>query len=161
MVGGVYKIINLVTKDFYIGGSKNLSNRKSKHFSNFRKNKGTRLLQKAFNEFGAENFEFKVLLYCEPFELTRYEQTLVNLWNPTYNICKEDVHTTKGVIATEETRKKLSLALMGNKHLLGKYPSNETRAKMSLARKGKPRSDETKRKISESHKRRKLVSSDG
>jgi hypothetical protein len=40
---------------------------------------------------------------------------------------------------SEETRKKLSAALMGNQHLKGHFPSAETRVKLSAAAKGNKR----------------------
>lgn len=56
---------------------------------------------------------------------------------------------------SEGHRKKISLAMIGNKHNLGKHHSEETRHKISLANKGKltgikrgPMSEETKLKIS-------------
>lgn len=49
----------------------------------------------------------------------------------------------------EETRKKLSLARKGEKHpMFGKHHSKETRKKLSLANKGMKLSEETRKKIS-------------
>ena len=65
---------------------------------------------------------------------------------------------TKGKKASEETRRKISEAVKGEKHpLYGKHISEETRLKMSESHKGKKRvpfSDETLRKMSEAAKRR-------
>jgi hypothetical protein len=51
---------------------------------------------------------------------------------------------------SEETKRKIATKAKGNKHWLGKHHTEETKRKM----KGHPVSEETKRKISESHKRR-------
>lgn len=75
---GVYQIRNLITNDIYIGQSINLNRRKQHHLSSLKhsKHKST-YLQNAFNKYGEENFVFEILLICEPFELTYYEQKLV------------------------------------------------------------------------------------
>ena len=51
----------------------------------------------------------------------------------------------KGRILSIKTRQKISLSLLGNK-----YTSKKTRNKLSIAQKGKKHSEETRRKISES-----------
>lgn len=55
-------------------------------------------------------------------------------------------------IVTEETRKKMSLAQVGNKKTLGFRPNEETRKKLSEIAKKRTYSEETRRKISEAKK---------
>lgn len=55
---------------------------------------------------------------------------------------------------TPEHKEKLRLANMGNKYTLGRHPSLEEIEKSAAAHRGKPKSEETKRKISEAHLRR-------
>ena len=75
---GVYKILNLSDRKRYYGGGI-LKARKLYHFNLLRINKHDNSnLQKAYNLSEEENFKFIVLLYCEPFELTRYEQFFVD-----------------------------------------------------------------------------------
>jgi group I intron endonuclease len=106
---GIYKIENLVNGDFYLGGSSDLLHRRHNHFSQLKKNISHHpLLQKAFDKFGAENFKFKIILYCEKSELIYYEQKLMDLWKPVYNVCKDFVNSRKNVVATDETRTKIS-----------------------------------------------------
>lgn len=142
-ISGIYCIENLINGKKYIGQSSNLYRRKSKHFIFL--NKGTHLnshLQRSFNKYGKENFVFKILLYCEPFELTRYEQFFVNIISSKklYNICLECVTSVLGTKMSRKTKRKISKA--------NKNPSLETRLKMSNAQKGKHISEEHKRKMS-------------
>lgn len=57
-------------------------------------------------------------------------------------ICCQD-----GKIMSDEAKKNISKALIGNKHNLGKIASQETLQKLSLLHKGKKRSEETRTKI--------------
>ena len=59
---------------------------------------------------------------------------------------------TSGWVPSEETRRKMSEALIGNTYMVGKTLSEETKRKMSDTRKGKTHSEETKRKQSEAQK---------
>lgn len=166
---GIYQIRNLITNDLYIGQSINLDNRKINHFWKLRNVLHYNLhLQNAFNKYGEENFIFEILLYCEPNELTYYEQALVDKWKPSYNILTECVDSPKGTIASDETRKKQSIIRIGT-HVSdetklkmslskkGKLKSEETKLRMSLAQSGRCVSEETKKKSSESHKGIKLT----
>lgn len=144
---GIYRIINLVTLDYYIGQSVCLSKREKVHFNSLRKNRHyNRHLQNSFNKYKEQNFKFEVLLYCEILELDRYEQALVDKWKPTYNICKECVSYAKGVIHSEESRIKLSESLSG------RTLSREHRENLSNSHMGNKHSEETKRKMSEARK---------
>jgi len=104
---GIYMITNVVNNKRYIGQSKNISNRKIHHFSRLRGNAHyNKYLQKAFNKYGENNFIFSVLLYCELFELTKYEQFFVDFFDPEYNILKNCVDSWSGVKRSKEARKK-------------------------------------------------------
>ena len=133
---GIYSIANILNGDCYIGQSINLSKRKNNHFSDLSRNKHTnKHLQNAFNKYGKNLFKFIVLIICEEFELTYYEQELVNKLKPKYNICKKCVNSTKGMIFSEESRKKMS----------------ESRKGQVSSRKGAVLSFETKNRISQSN----------
>lgn len=126
-IGGIYKIINLFSGDFYIGSTVNLSSRKRAHFYKLNNNTHyNKHLQSAYNLYGKDNFVFKVLLICDDNELVFYEQSLVDLLKPQYN----------KRIVVESNR--------------GRHLSDEHKQKISVGNCGKKRSDETKKKISAS-----------
>ena len=162
---GIYMIKNVVTGDFYIGQSVELIKREQTHFWKLRTGKHYNPhMQSAYNKYGWAAFSFSVILYCEEFEMIRYEQALVDKLKPQYNICIECVKSTRGIKLSDEVRRKRSEAQSGEKHnMWGTHRSEETKRKLSEAQKGDknprrgvPRSEETKRKVSEALKGRKL-----
>ena len=83
---GIYKITNKATGNIYIGQSCNLRSRKVCHFNRLKRQvHSNKKMQKEYIEHGRENFSFDVLVYCEEFELTRYEQAFVDYLNPFLN----------------------------------------------------------------------------
>jgi len=177
---GIYCIENIVNKKKYIGQSIDLENRKYEHFRMLEKGYHANAhLQNSYNKYGEENFKFRILLYCEPFELTKYEQFFVDYYTPEllYNVRLECVDSNQGIIPSKEARKKMSEAhkkenlsektkrkmseAQGgeNNPMYGKHHSEEAIRKISEANSGKNhpmygkhRSEETKRKISEAQK---------
>lgn len=85
---GVYQIVNAKTGEFYIGSTtKSFKMRWQTHRSLLRCNKHcNKLLQKAWNEYGIENFKFEVLRECSPSQCEYYEQQLIDTEYPVYNI---------------------------------------------------------------------------
>jgi group I intron endonuclease len=149
---GIYQIRNLINGHLYIGQSINLSGRKSVHFSKLRNNKHYNIhLQNAFNLYGKDNFVFEILLFCEKTELTYYEQKLVDLWNPIYNIRLECVDSPKGSKHTKEVKEKISFANKGKR--LGKKQTKESKEKIGLVHKGKKQSIETRGKMTATAKK--------
>lgn len=174
-LAGIYAIRNLVNENMYIGQSINLYHRKAAHFSFL--SYGTHhnvYLQRAYNFYGKDAFVFDVLLYCEPNELTRYEQELVNKLKPKYNLRTICVDSPRGTTKSEELKQQISKKLMGRiftdehrrkksdaqrgerNHRFGKKYSQEELKRLSeikIGEKnsffGKHHTDETKRKLSE------------
>ena len=62
------------------------------------------------------------------------------------------IHNKIGKKLSDETKRKLSESLKGNKNMLGKHHTEDVKRKISESHKGKKVSDETKRKMSESLK---------
>lgn len=142
---GVYCIENIQTGKKYIGQSVNITRRIKRHTLELAKGCHSNThLQNAWNRYGEDSFEFKILIYCEPFELTKYEQFFVDLYTPEklYNIRIECVNSPLGTKYTEETRKKISIARSGSGNgMYGKPAPNL----------GKKLSDEQRKKLCKNH----------
>ena len=162
---GIYQIVNLVDGKKYIGSSNNLRVRKRTHFSNLRNNNHYNYyLQRAFNKHGEDNFSFEVIELVNTIEeLLPREQYYIEL----YQVCNRDkgynliVDAVRGKTSLE-TRIKMSknhADVSGSKnpnygkkgklnHNYGKPRSEETKRKISLANKGRIHSEEAKLKMS-------------
>lgn len=124
---GIYKIVNTVNGLVYIGSSNCIQRRWYEHKSTLNRNvHGNDYLQKAWSKYGAEAFEFHVLENCEVCDLVAREAHWINEYDA--------FNRNKGYNLTDTERRSLS---------------EETKAKLSKAHKGKKLSEETKRKLSE------------
>ena len=85
---GIYIIRNKINSKFYIGSTKNFHVRKLRHFNELRKNKHHSVhLQRAFNKYSEENFEFIIIETCVDYR--EREQTLldsIDLKKDSYNV---------------------------------------------------------------------------
>lgn len=85
----IYKIHNKISGKFYLGSTINSTKRKSTHFSLLKNNKHHCIhLQRAYNKYGEENFEFLVIQECT--DCLKEEQLLLNSldWSNVYNVSK-------------------------------------------------------------------------
>ena len=162
---GVYAITNTLNGNKYIGSSVNISKRWNQHTRHLNKNEHhSGYLQRAWNKYGADNFLFSVLEYCEADFLLTCEQFYIDSEYPEYNM-SPTAGNCLGVKHTDEARHNMSESKKGNTICLGhklteehkrkigeaqigKFISDETRTKISESKKGKRRSDETRRKVS-------------
>lgn len=160
-MSGVYRILNTVTGDFYIGSSKHIDFRWETHRSLL--NRGvhhSRHLQRAWTKYGPDSFQFEVMTEVDPGKLLDVEQESLDTHRPAYNIRRKagcvPPYVRKPI--TEETREKMRRSHKGKKL------TEEAKQKMSAARRGKPvspetlvkmkarrASDETKEKLRQSH----------
>lgn len=136
---GVYMIENIVDTNIYIGSSKDVDSRIRSHFKGLNANKHHSIyLQRAFNVYGKDSFDSKLLITCHPDMLLFYEQQFIDQWKPVYNM--------SGIAGrpemTDHTKMSISIANKGRKL------SVETRNNISKARTGRVTSEETKLKLS-------------
>lgn len=86
---GIYQIVNKVNQKKYIGSSIRLQGRRKRHFSELNCNiHHSQALQRAYNKYGKDNFNFFILEYCEVENLLEREQYYLDNLKPEYNICK-------------------------------------------------------------------------
>lgn len=131
---GIYAIRNTIDGKCYIGSAKSFVNRFSEHKRSLDKKKHHSIkLQRAWDKHGKENFIFEKLIICSIADLMMYEQLMMDSFNAAssgYNILPT-AGSNIGKFVSEESKKKMSIAQTGRKH------SAETRAKISSSNKGK------------------------
>lgn len=166
---GIYAIIHTPTGRRYVGQSVRIKVRFREHRKALQGNKHYNAkLQRAWNVYGAIEFQFVVLEECVADNLTEREQFYID--QEAYfnlSLCAEspmrgkthteetrakmskawetrDRHQNKGLACTEESKAKISATLKG------RPLSEATKAKMSAARKGRRNSAESAAKVSAS-----------
>ena len=86
-ISGVYRIMNMITGDYYIGSSNDLEKRQKEHFcKSVWKQNPNKPLYKDMKQYGKDNFLFEPIWLCKPEELKRYEQIAIEKYNPKYNV---------------------------------------------------------------------------
>jgi group I intron endonuclease len=128
---GIYVITSKSSGRRYIGSASRFSQRWAYHRNRLNKNKHDNPeLQNIYNKYGLEGLVFSVVEIIEDKELLiPREQWYLDSWLPEINILKT-AGSRLGHKATEDTRAKIVLARTGTKH------SDEAKAKMSAALKG-------------------------
>ncbi len=108
------------------------------------------LIQKSIKKYGKQNFNFKILEYCNKRELNEKEQYWISKLDTIYpnglNLTSGGLHT----LHNNYTKKKISESSKGKKL------SNLTKEKISTTLLGHKLSNETKNKISAKLKNRKI-----
>lgn len=144
----VYCILNTITSDKYIGSTIDLRNRIWSHKSMLRRNSHhSKNLQNAWNEYGNDNFIFKLLEYVPDIkDLVEREQWWMDNEKPKYNMAiNAGKATMLGRKHSDDTRIKLSKK---RKWVATHRPfSDEHRAALSKALTGKKRPKELIEKI--------------
>lgn len=143
--GGVYQIINTVNGKRYIGSAVCFYSRWLNHQSDLRRRKhGSKLLQAAWDKHGSAAFTFEILLVCAPEDLVFFEQLGIDSYRATnrqygYNVASAG--NRLGCKHSEQTKQKISLAKKGRSLSL------EHREKIADAKRGKQTSSETRHKL--------------
>lgn len=152
---GIYLILNTKSKKLYLGQAQNLRKRWNEHKRKLNAGIHTNShLQAAWNKYGADAFEFKVLEYCDIDRLSEREQHFLDTYIPKgncYNIAQDASAPMRGIRHSTSTRKKMSALHIGiNNAFFGKSHSAESRQRMSAAAKYRPSiSDDTRQKLSQ------------
>lgn len=157
---GIYGIRNLINGKIYVGKTgMNFGDRWDSHRSLLNNGKHDNPhLQKAWNKYGKDNFEFIVLEDCEIDELSDREKYYIKLYKDmglAYNIHDGgDEGYNLGKHLSEETKQKI-----GEKNKIngiGRKASDETKLKMSKSHTGMkyaPMSEEGKKNIQQAQQK--------
>lgn len=170
IICGIYSIENVVNHKKYIGQSINIKSRWCKHKVDL--NNGSHdndYLQKSWNKYGENNFEFEILEECSKEELNekeRYYIDLYNTMNRDYGYNLKSGGQDKNYV-TEYVKNKISES---NKKYYEEHPEVKKRRSINAYEQwsnpeikakiigknngmyGKTHSDEARKKISEAQK---------
>lgn len=118
--GGIYMIQNIVNGKYYIGSTKNFTQRWLEHSKSLRIGKSSSIiLQRAYNKYKHYNFRFVPILVMDDTStasLLQTEQVYLTNEKPAYNAMPNA--TTVGRISSKETIEKQRASLIKNFSLL-------------------------------------------
>lgn len=155
-ISGIYLIRNIKTGKLYVGQSANIIRRWNNHKSMLNKHKHSNIhLQRAWILDGEAAFEFSIIATCVPSIeiLTDFEQYWIDLLSPEYNISPV-AGSTLGISLSDSHKLKISLASKGKpKSQAMRDALKQTWAtrKEELLAARKPVSEETRQKMSQAH----------
>jgi len=127
---GIYKILNKLTNECYIGQAINIELRLGKHLSSLRNNnhiyytsKNKTILQNTWNKYSEENFKFEIIEECSEEMLNEREIYWINYYNCNrnksgkgYNL-NDGGYGNRGYRYIEQDKIKVSNANKGRIHL--------------------------------------------
>lgn len=138
---GIYAITNVLTGDWYVGSSANITNRWISHWETLSSSKdfeNNPRFQRAWRKYGRRNFFFEVIEEVDG-DLLEAEQRWLDIFFPTgalYNLNPVAGRPTGRAVNyhhSDEVKKRIGAISRATK--LGKKYSQETRQKMSASRK--------------------------
>jgi group I intron endonuclease len=137
----IYRIVRVGTEDCYVGQTKCLRSRKARHLGQLRRDEHHSIhLQRVYNKNGEDSLAFEVLEVIDPSTSKDVRAEMEMKWmkacDSIYNMQRAST-TALGYKHTEETKRKMSLAKLGNKNAVGAIPSEEKRKAHSEFMKGK------------------------
>lgn len=170
IICGIYSIENKTNHKKYIGQSVNIKNRWCHHKADLKNGEHDNdYLQKSWNKYGDQNFEFKILEECSENMLNdreRYYIDLYNTMNRDYGYNLKSGGQDKNY-ATEDVKNKIS---KGNKKYYKEHPEAKIQSSINAYKQwsnpeikakiigenngmyGKTHMEEAKKKISEAQK---------
>lgn len=149
----VYQHKNKINGKIYIGITMQEPEKRWKYGEGY---KTSPHFYSAIQKYGWDNFEHNILFQnLTKEEACKKEQELIAKFNSMNR--EFGYNSTSGgemFIMNEETKQKISQAMMGNKNGLGHPCSEEKKRKISEAQKGRTLTEEHKQKLSEAAKKR-------
>ena len=142
---GIYKMFNVITGNFYIGSSKNISMRIGSHKMNLKNGyKYNIRIAKDLMDHGIDSFKFELLEYCDLSKIYEREQYYYDLLKPSYNVWPTVLRAT-GRSYTDEQLK----SFQGRPHVIkDKKSFSEKLKKVWAERKASPGYEEYIKRLS-------------
>lgn len=144
-VCGIYKLVNRITGQCYVGQSQRAKKRIKEHFRLLRQNRHTNPhLQNAYNKYGADAFYGEIEVECTDLqELDHLEERFLqgHAWfeeKTVYNIADFAKAPMRGKTHSEEVRERIRL---GRRASTFDYKSPEYKATLSKAQMARIHSD--------------------
>jgi len=142
---GVYKILNEITKKFYIGSSKDIEQRFVDHKRDLRKGGHHNIkLQRSWNKHGENAFSFHIIEECVPEKCLEKEQEYIDDLQPYTDVGYNIMFTAHGGDAftnnpnKEVMREKNRVLSIGEGNgMFGKSHSDNTKEAMKQKAKGR------------------------
>lgn len=137
-MGAIYSILNKSTGKIYVGQSINPQKKKISHFLMLRGNcHPNNHLQKSYNKYEEQSFEFNIIEHCSDKDLDENEKWWISYFNSTdptngYNL---ESGGNSNYVVSEETKlkiKKNRCDIYGKNNLMyGKHHSKSTKKELS------------------------------
>lgn len=136
MDSGVYYIKNLINNKIYIGQSKNVKDRLSRHKSKLKyKKHENSYLQRAVNKYGIDNFEFKIIEFVDFEILDEREIYWINFYNSTLR--SNGYNIEGGGVKNKEVSEEMRINKLGMKNpMYGKHHTGKVIKKMTISSRG-------------------------
>ena len=110
---GIYGIVNLNDGRVYVGQAEHLWLRCEQHFRALRRGDHRNLrLQRAYHRDGEPLFKFFIIEFCDLAVIDKRESYWIAVHEKRYNVCLEG-SSRRGVKASDESRAKMSAAKKG------------------------------------------------
>nr|ATI20267.1 GIY-YIG endonuclease [Juglanconis sp.] len=100
----VYRWVNKINGDIYVGSSTNLRVRLYTYYSLGSLSQSSRIIDRALLKYGYSNFSFEILEYCTKENVIEREQYYIDFFKPVYNIV-EKAGSTLGYKHTDLPRR--------------------------------------------------------
>jgi GIY-YIG catalytic domain-containing protein len=124
---GVYRWINKISGNTYVGSSINISVRMYTYFSLRSLAKSNRPIDRALLKYGFSNFSLEILEYCNEDNVLKREQYFIDLLKPEYNIV-QTAGSTLGYKHTPESLAKMRDFILSEEVLKRKTLSTKNAA---------------------------------